>query len=120
MKKVLSILSVIFLLAFTTGAQTQPFVEFQKTNVVQFEADKVIPENGTIRYINDNTDPSNVKTYIFYQRNASTPNTTPVLPADWTTFEASFDAETILKLRTEGVVWYVLTYDYATYIRINN
>lgn len=113
----------IFLLGWLfTGIKAQaqtPYSEFSTTNFTLFTGEKFIPAGDKIRYITDNTDPSNVKTYIFYQRNASVPSYVPQVPADWNTYEADFTQDMTLKFRTEGVVKGILTENYSYYIRIN-
>lgn len=119
MKKVLSILGLVLFLAFSAQSQTPPYVEFQKANFTLYEVEKVIPDNGSIRIITDNTDPSNIKTYIFFQRGVGTPAYIPNVPPDWSTYEAEYDAKTKLRFRTEGDVNYILTENFSVYLRIN-
>tara|TARA_R110002012_G_scaffold226694_2_gene398851 strand:+ start:164 stop:532 length:369 start_codon:yes stop_codon:yes gene_type:complete len=119
-KTLFTIVMLGFLFATNkANAQNSQYSEFSTTNFTLFSAEKFIPEGSTIRYITDNTDPSNVKTYIFYQGNSVVPNYVPQVPADWSTYEAEFKQDITLKFRTEGVVKGILTENYSYYIRIN-
>jgi len=98
------------------------FEEFQTVNFTLQKSVKRIKQGDKIRYITDNTDPLNIKTYVFFQRNAAInplPNGPSMPNQNWSTYEASFDHDHVMTFNTLGVVLGILTDEKEYFIRVN-
>jgi len=97
MKKLLLILSIS--IGFNSLSQNQPYVEFETPNEFDLKKGIVIEAYGTIRLLNDNTDPCNIKTYIQNLRkyDPTNPNgafTPPQVPNGWSTIVLQSEVRT--------------------------
>lgn len=95
-----------------------PYTEFTEANASLEEIKKTVPTGGKIYFLTDNTVPTDIKTYIFLQRNAAIPNI-PNPPSGWIAYEVEYDQETELKFDVDNNTVYVITEDQAVYMKIN-
>ena len=119
MKKVLSIISLIFLLGFTANSQVTPYVVFSENNYCLEAIVRTIPANQTMKALIDFSDPSNIKTYMFLQKNAGI-TVAPTLPASGGGLvENEYIHDVELTFNTNGAVSYVIDDQNSVWIKIN-
>lgn len=115
MKKVLSILSLILILSFDSFGQT-PYVEYSTNNFTLISVDRTVT---SIRYIIDNTNPVDKKTYIFYQKAQGIAAYIPNVPAGWVTYVGDFEQPTTLHFLTGGAVNGIIDENGSYYLKVN-
>lgn len=117
MKSIFTLLLFVSV-ALTSFGQTPTYTEFTEQNETIVGGEKWVETGGTIWQITDNNNPSDIRTYLFWQRVSSVPNV-PNVPANWNAMEITYDQKTKLPFDFTGPVTYILTEDYAVYIKIN-
>lgn len=117
MKSIFTFLTLAFL-AFNSFGQTSTYSEFTEQNYTLTDAVKHIEAGGSIWQITDNTNPLDIRTYIYYQRFSNIPNV-PNPPMGWSAKEITYDQANDIHFNFSSPVVYIITEDSAVYIKIN-
>ena len=116
MKAILTILT--FTISLTSFSQST-YTEFTESNTTIEKFVKHVEPGDAIWYITDNTDaPVEIRTYIFFQRDATVQNS-PNVPSGWSAYKAAYDQATDITFNVDNNTVYILTEDKAVYIKIN-
>lgn len=113
-----SALALIAILSFGAFGQVTPYNEFTESNTTIDHAVKHVEAGGSIWQITDNTVPTDIKTYIYYQRFSNIPNV-PNPPIGWSAKEITYDQANDIYFDLSSPTVYIITEDAAVYIKIN-
>ena len=117
MKTIFSVLIFVGL-ALTSFSQSTPYVEFTETNSLNNDQILHIPAGGFIWFYTDNTDPSDIKTYVRSSR-VTPVDIAPITPPGWNAFKMYYDVDTDFSLPVSGPTDYMLDNNFSPCVQIN-